>query len=210
MRRHVVRGVPVAGMPDIRLKIPRLVATVMQRCGSYRKRAATHRGLTEETIRRATGVGELDETGSGFAGLGRPGFVGHMHEQLDELLAARDQMEQLLAAPAQPPRRVRQRESVPGRRRPSRPRRPRSGRDRLRQARTSPDVPAGRRRRRIPLPAVGETWPSRTCGALWMVWQPRYSCSHQLTTLEAAVRRDIGPQFSRDSPYLSSQHRTAQ
>ena len=37
-----------------------------------------------------------DERGSAFAGLGRRGLVGKMHEQLDELLAARDQMEQLL------------------------------------------------------------------------------------------------------------------
>jgi signal transduction histidine kinase len=37
-----------------------------------------------------------EERGSAFAGLGRRGLVGRMHEQLDELLAARDQMEQLL------------------------------------------------------------------------------------------------------------------
>ena len=37
-----------------------------------------------------------DESGSAFAGLGRRGLVHRMHEQLDELLAARDQMEQLL------------------------------------------------------------------------------------------------------------------
>ncbi len=37
-----------------------------------------------------------DESGSAFAGLGQPGLVGRMHEQLDELLAARNQMEQLL------------------------------------------------------------------------------------------------------------------
>jgi signal transduction histidine kinase len=37
-----------------------------------------------------------DESGSAFAGLGRRGLVNRMHEQLDELLAARDQMEQLL------------------------------------------------------------------------------------------------------------------
>jgi len=37
-----------------------------------------------------------DERGSAFAGLGRRGLVSRMHEQLDELLAARDQMEQLL------------------------------------------------------------------------------------------------------------------
>lgn len=37
-----------------------------------------------------------DESGSVFAGLGRPGLVSKMHVQLDELLAARDQMEQLL------------------------------------------------------------------------------------------------------------------
>ena len=37
-----------------------------------------------------------DESGSAFAGLGQRGLVGRMHEQLDELLAARDQMEQLL------------------------------------------------------------------------------------------------------------------
>lgn len=34
--------------------------------------------------------------GAAFAGLGQPGLVTRMHEQLDELLAARDQMEQLL------------------------------------------------------------------------------------------------------------------
>ncbi len=37
-----------------------------------------------------------DERGSAFAGLGQRGLVSRMHEQLDELLAARDQMEQLL------------------------------------------------------------------------------------------------------------------
>ncbi|TVS85278.1 GAF domain-containing sensor histidine kinase [Mycobacterium helveticum] len=37
-----------------------------------------------------------EERGSAFARLGRRGLVGRMHEQLDELLAARDQMEQLL------------------------------------------------------------------------------------------------------------------
>ncbi len=35
-------------------------------------------------------------TGSAFAGLGQRGLVNRMHAQLDELLAARDQMEQLL------------------------------------------------------------------------------------------------------------------
>ena len=37
-----------------------------------------------------------DESGSAFAGLGQRGLVSRMHEQLDELLASRDQMEQLL------------------------------------------------------------------------------------------------------------------
>src|SRR6185437_10742665 len=37
-----------------------------------------------------------DEGPSVLAGLGQPGLVNRMHEQLDELLAARDQMEQLL------------------------------------------------------------------------------------------------------------------
>lgn len=37
-----------------------------------------------------------DESGSAFAGLGQRGLVGRMHQQLDELLAARDQMEHLL------------------------------------------------------------------------------------------------------------------
>jgi signal transduction histidine kinase len=37
-----------------------------------------------------------DDSGSAFAGLGQRGLVSRMHEQLDELLAARDQMEQLL------------------------------------------------------------------------------------------------------------------
>ncbi|OIN78949.1 GAF domain-containing sensor histidine kinase [Mycobacterium malmoense] len=37
-----------------------------------------------------------DERSSAFAGLGQRGLVSRMHEQLDELLAARDQMEQLL------------------------------------------------------------------------------------------------------------------
>lgn len=37
-----------------------------------------------------------DESGSAFAGFGQRGLVHRMHEQLDELLAARDQMEQLL------------------------------------------------------------------------------------------------------------------
>lgn len=37
-----------------------------------------------------------DERGSAFAGLGQRELVSRMHEQLDELLAARDQMEQLL------------------------------------------------------------------------------------------------------------------
>jgi len=37
-----------------------------------------------------------EERSSAFAGLGQRGLVSRMHEQLDELLAARDQMEQLL------------------------------------------------------------------------------------------------------------------
>jgi signal transduction histidine kinase len=37
-----------------------------------------------------------DERNSAFAGLGQRGLVSRMHEQLDELLAARDQMEHLL------------------------------------------------------------------------------------------------------------------
>lgn len=37
-----------------------------------------------------------DQQGSAFGGLGQRGLVGKMHQQLDELLAARDQMEQLL------------------------------------------------------------------------------------------------------------------
>ncbi len=38
----------------------------------------------------------IDERGSAFAGLGQRGLVSRMHAQLDELLAARDQMEHLL------------------------------------------------------------------------------------------------------------------
>ncbi|OBF59636.1 histidine kinase [Mycobacterium sp. 852002-53434_SCH5985345] len=37
-----------------------------------------------------------DDGGSAFAGLGQRGLVSRMHQQLDEMLAARDQMEQLL------------------------------------------------------------------------------------------------------------------
>lgn len=37
-----------------------------------------------------------EDSGSAFAGLGQRGLVTRMHEQLDELLASRDQMEQLL------------------------------------------------------------------------------------------------------------------
>lgn len=37
-----------------------------------------------------------DDSASAFAGLGQRGLVGQMHQQLDELLAARDQMELLL------------------------------------------------------------------------------------------------------------------
>lgn len=37
-----------------------------------------------------------NDSGSAFAGLGQRGLVGRMHQQLDELLVARDQMEQLL------------------------------------------------------------------------------------------------------------------
>jgi signal transduction histidine kinase len=39
-----------------------------------------------------------DESESAFAGLGERALIGRMHEQLDKLLAARDQMEQLLRA----------------------------------------------------------------------------------------------------------------
>ncbi len=45
-----------------------------------------------EVSRRVTS----EDSGSAFAGLGQRGLVSRMHEQLDELLAARDQMEQLL------------------------------------------------------------------------------------------------------------------
>ena len=37
-----------------------------------------------------------DDSSSAFAGLGQRGLVGRIHDQLDELLASRDQMEQLL------------------------------------------------------------------------------------------------------------------
>ncbi|OBH50820.1 histidine kinase [Mycobacterium mantenii] len=37
-----------------------------------------------------------DDSGSGYTGLGQRGLVGRMHQQLDELLVARDQMERLL------------------------------------------------------------------------------------------------------------------
>ncbi|MDT5138750.1 MAG: hypothetical protein QOD58_3012 [Mycobacterium sp.] len=37
-----------------------------------------------------------DDRGSAFAGLGQPGLARKLHEQLDELLTARDQMEELL------------------------------------------------------------------------------------------------------------------
>ncbi|CQD15126.1 two-component sensor histidine kinase [Mycobacterium lentiflavum] len=37
-----------------------------------------------------------DDSGSAFAGLGQRGLVSRMHQQLDELLASRDQMERLL------------------------------------------------------------------------------------------------------------------
>jgi signal transduction histidine kinase len=47
--------------------------------------------VVEVSVREAS-----DESGSAFAGLGQRGLVSRMHEQLDELLAARDQMEQLL------------------------------------------------------------------------------------------------------------------
>ena len=57
---------------------------------------AAHSAALAEHVAEVAVSMAVDETGSGFAGLGRPGFVGHMHEQLDELLAARDQMEQLL------------------------------------------------------------------------------------------------------------------
>jgi signal transduction histidine kinase len=40
----------------------------------------------------------FDDDDSAFAALGRRSLVGSMHEQLDELLASRDQMEQLLRA----------------------------------------------------------------------------------------------------------------
>ena len=43
-----------------------------------------------------SGRATSDDKGSAFAGLGQRGLVSRMHEQLDELLAARDQMEQLL------------------------------------------------------------------------------------------------------------------
>lgn len=37
-----------------------------------------------------------DDSSSAFSGLGQRGLVGRMHQQLDEMLASRDQMEQLL------------------------------------------------------------------------------------------------------------------
>ena len=40
---------------------------------------------------------DRDEGDSAFAGLGRRDLVSRMHEQLDELLVARDQMEHLCA-----------------------------------------------------------------------------------------------------------------
>jgi hypothetical protein len=49
-----------------------------------------------EGVLEVSGRVASDESGSAFAGLGRRGLVNRIHEQLDELLAARDQMEQLL------------------------------------------------------------------------------------------------------------------
>jgi signal transduction histidine kinase len=53
--------------------------------------AITAEGVVEVSSRVAG-----DERSSAFAGLGQRGLVSRMHEQLDELLAARDQMEHLL------------------------------------------------------------------------------------------------------------------
>src|SRR5450631_639253 len=49
-----------------------------------------------EQVVEVSGLVTSDERGSAFAGLGKPGLVSRMHEQLDELLVARNQMEQLL------------------------------------------------------------------------------------------------------------------
>ena len=53
-------------------------------------------GLKGQTVVEVSGQVAGDDSGSAFAGLGQRGLVSRMHEQLDELLAARDQMEQLL------------------------------------------------------------------------------------------------------------------
>jgi signal transduction histidine kinase len=54
--------------------------------------SSPHGRLVVEVLERVA----TEERGSAFAGLDRRGLVSRMHEQLDELLASRDQMEQLL------------------------------------------------------------------------------------------------------------------
>ncbi len=52
--------------------------------------------VAERGTRKVSGLVDSDESGAVFGQLGRRGLAGRMHEQLDELLAARDQMEQVL------------------------------------------------------------------------------------------------------------------
>lgn len=72
------------------LSVPRRGASYLRLPGP---KAAENRPKTGvvEVLGRVT-----SDDGSAFAGLGQPRLVHRMHEQLDELLAARDQMERLL------------------------------------------------------------------------------------------------------------------
>ena len=69
-------------------------AVVMPECWSGLRLETA--GICRRRTRKVSGPVVSDEGGSVFGQLGRRGLAGRMHEQLDGLLAARDQMEQVL------------------------------------------------------------------------------------------------------------------
>jgi signal transduction histidine kinase len=74
----------------------KLVKGVLALRASCLLRRATKAAICPKVSWRYLGRVASDEKGSAFAGLGQRGLVSRMHQQLDELLASRDQMEQLL------------------------------------------------------------------------------------------------------------------
>src|SRR5947209_10797228 len=99
MRWHLGPKCPTSSPMAVTLGARRLrvkLAAASSPCANSSRFAEAGRHLAEVVVEVSSRVADDDVNGSAFAGLGQRGLVGRMHAQLDELLAARDQMEQLL------------------------------------------------------------------------------------------------------------------